>query len=250
VLSTVKKHLMFVHVNSVVYSKNISWSYTQSTVSNICWNRTADTWRVRRGRPHSRRAHPGCRAATHAPTRIAVGFRSLGPILPQKASPSGGCTFNHINHAFSLSPDNVWLFPTISPSHIVSRDLSENALGQPGFDTNCWNRTADTWRVRRGRPHSRRAYPGCRAATHAPARIAAGFRSLGPTLMLDPGLGSWLCRQRSWAASRASGGGHRGGASATRENPRKPQVWETQAQRENEMGLRNCHSATFCFSVI
>jgi hypothetical protein len=64
----------------------------------------------------------------------------------------------------------------------VSRDLSENALGQPGSDTNCWNRTADTWRVRRGRPHTRRAHPGCWAATHAPARIAAGFRSLGPTL--------------------------------------------------------------------
>jgi hypothetical protein len=147
-----------------------------------CWNRTADTWRVRRGRPHTRRAHPGCRAATHAPARIAAGFRSLGPTLPQKASLSGGCTFNHINHAFSPSPHNVGLFPTISPSHIVSRDLSENALGQPGSDTNCWNRTTDTWRVRRGRPHTRRAHPGCRAATHAPARIAVGFRSLGPIL--------------------------------------------------------------------
>jgi hypothetical protein len=71
--------------------------------------------------------------------------------------------------------------PTISPSHIVSQDLSENALGQPSSDTNYWNRSADTWRVRRGRPHTRRAHPGCRAATHAPARIAAGFRSLGPT---------------------------------------------------------------------
>jgi hypothetical protein len=77
---------------------------------------------------------------------------------------------------------NVGLFPTISPSHIVSQDLSENALGQPSFDTNCWNRIADTRRVRPGRPHTRRGHPGCRAATHAPARIAAGFRSLGPTL--------------------------------------------------------------------
>jgi hypothetical protein len=50
-----------------------------------CWNRTADTWRVRRGRPHTRRAHPGCRAATHAPARIAAGFRSLGPTLPPKS---------------------------------------------------------------------------------------------------------------------------------------------------------------------
>jgi hypothetical protein len=146
------------------------------------WNRTIDTWRVRPGRPHTRHAHPGCRATTHAPARIAAGFRSLGPTLPQKASLLGGCTLNHINHAISPSPHNVGLFPTISLSHIVSQDLSENALGQPGFDTNCWNRTADTWHVRPGRPHTRRAHPDCRAATHAPARIAAGFRSLGPTL--------------------------------------------------------------------
>jgi hypothetical protein len=40
------------------------------------------------------------------------------------------------------------LFLTISPSYIASRDLSENALGHPGSDTNCWNRTADTWHAR------------------------------------------------------------------------------------------------------
>jgi hypothetical protein len=73
---------------------------------------------------------------THAPIRIAAGFRSLGPTLPQKASLSGGCTLNLINHVIPLSPDNVGLFLTISPSHIVSRDLFESALGQPGSDTN------------------------------------------------------------------------------------------------------------------
>jgi hypothetical protein len=154
----------------------------EGAAGGVCWNRTAHTRRVRRGRPHTRRAHPGCRAATHAHARIAAGFRSLGPTLPQKASLLGGCTLNLINHATTPSPHNVGLFPIISPSHIVSRDLSENALGQTGSDTNCWNRTAHTRRVRRGRPHTRRAHPGCRAATHAPARIAAGFRSLGPTL--------------------------------------------------------------------
>jgi hypothetical protein len=59
-------------------------------ITIYCWNRTADTRRVRRGRPHTRRTHPGCRAATHAPARIAAGFRSLGPTLPQKASPFKG----------------------------------------------------------------------------------------------------------------------------------------------------------------
>jgi hypothetical protein len=85
-----------------------------------CWNRTADTRRVRRDRPHTRRAHPGCRAATHAPIRIAAGFRSLGPTLPQKASLSGGCTLNLINHAITLSPHNVGLFPTLSPDLLKS----------------------------------------------------------------------------------------------------------------------------------
>jgi hypothetical protein len=32
--------------------------------------------------------------------------------------------------------------------------------------------------------------------------------------------------------------------------PEKTPGMRTQAQRENEMGLRNCRSATFCFSVI
>jgi hypothetical protein len=72
----------------------------------------------------------------------------------------------------SHSHHTMWDYSQQSLSHIVSRDLSENALGQPGSDTNCWNRTADT----------RRAHPGCRATTHATTRIAAGFRSLGPTL--------------------------------------------------------------------
>jgi hypothetical protein len=112
---------------------NKSW---RTRLVTYCWNQTADTWRVRRGRPHIRRGHPGCQTATHAPACIAAGFRSLGPTLPQKASLSGGCTLNHINHAISPSPHNVGLFPTISPSHIVSRDLSENALGQPASDTN------------------------------------------------------------------------------------------------------------------
>jgi hypothetical protein len=147
-----------------------------------CWNWTADTLCVRRGRPHTRRAHPGCRAVTHASARIAAGFRSLGPTRPQKASLLGGYALNLINHAFPPSPHNVGLFPTISPSHIVSQDLFENALGQPGSDTNCWNRSADTWHVRQGRLHTRRAHRGCRAVTHVPARIAACFRSLGPTL--------------------------------------------------------------------
>jgi hypothetical protein len=129
---------------------------------------------------------------THGAPIQAVGPRYTRPHVYQRTlgllgqhSPKkllGGCTLNHINHAFPLSPDNVGLFSTISPSHIVSRDLSENALDQPGSDTNYWNRTADTWRVRWGHPHTRRAHPGCRAATHAPTRIAAGFRSLGPTL--------------------------------------------------------------------
>jgi hypothetical protein len=36
------------------------------------------------GRPHTRRTHPGHRTTTHAPERIAAGFKSLGPTLPPK----------------------------------------------------------------------------------------------------------------------------------------------------------------------
>jgi hypothetical protein len=80
----------------------------------------------------------GRRAVTHAFTRIA------GQHSPKKASHLGGCIPNIINHACPPTTHNVGLFPTISPSHIVSRDLSENVLRQPGSDTNCWNRTVDT----------------------------------------------------------------------------------------------------------
>ena len=51
--------------------------------------------------------------------RIAAGFRSLGPTLPQKASLLGVATLNHINHVFPLSPDNVGLFST--PTTTVAR---------------------------------------------------------------------------------------------------------------------------------
>jgi hypothetical protein len=129
-----------------------------------------------------------CSRPGFGPLKPGCDIRSLGPTLPLKASLLGGCSLNHINHVFPSSPHNVRLFPTISPSHIVIQDLSENILGQPGSDTNCWNRTTDTWRVRWGRPHTRRAHLGCRAATHASARIAVSFRSLGPTLPLKASL--------------------------------------------------------------
>jgi hypothetical protein len=65
-------------------------------------------------------------------------FRFVGPTLPLNASPLDDSTLNHINHVCPPTTYNVELFPTISLSHIVSRHLSENALGQPGSDTNCW----------------------------------------------------------------------------------------------------------------
>jgi hypothetical protein len=132
-------------------------------------------------RSHTRRAHPGRRATTHALARIAVGFRSLGPTLPQKASPLGGCTLNHMNYACSSTTHNMRLFPTISPSHCEPRFF--------------WEYTGPTWfwyqllepdrrhiACPSDRPHTRRVHPGHRAATHAPACIAAGFSFFGPTL--------------------------------------------------------------------
>jgi hypothetical protein len=75
------------------------------------------------------------------------------------------------------------LLPTISLSYIVSQDLSENALGQPCSSMyNCWNRTTDKWRARRVARSHGTPYPGHQAATHAPARIPVGFKSVGPTL--------------------------------------------------------------------
>jgi hypothetical protein len=137
------------------------------------------------GRPHTRRVHPGRRAATHVPERIAAGFRSVGPTLPQKASPLEVSILNHINHVCPPTTHNVGLFPTISPSHIVSRNLFKNVLGQP---RSTWLRHQLLKPDRRHmvcpscHPHTRRAHPGRRTATHGSERIAAGFRSVGPTL--------------------------------------------------------------------
>jgi hypothetical protein len=46
----------------------------------------------------------------------------------------------------------------------------------------CWNRTVDIWRVSRSARTHDTPYPGRRATTHVPACIAAGFRSVRPTL--------------------------------------------------------------------
>jgi hypothetical protein len=54
----------------------------------------------------------GRRAVTHAPERIAAGFRSIGPKLPQKASPLGVSALNHISHACPPTTHNVVLFST------------------------------------------------------------------------------------------------------------------------------------------
>jgi hypothetical protein len=72
---------------------------------------------------------PGFWTATHISERIATGFRSVGPILLWKASPLECCTLNHIYHSCPPTPHNMELFTTISPSHIMSWDLSNNALG-------------------------------------------------------------------------------------------------------------------------
>lgn len=61
-----------------------------------------------------RHAHLGRRIATHASERIASGFRSVGPTPhPQKASPLGVYTLNHINHACLPTTHNIELFPTV-----------------------------------------------------------------------------------------------------------------------------------------
>jgi hypothetical protein len=81
-------------------------------------------------RPHAHMACPPRPSGrdTRARTQRALGL--LGQHSPQKASPLGVSTINPINHACPPT-HNVGLFPTISPSHIVSRDLSEDVLGQP-----------------------------------------------------------------------------------------------------------------------
>jgi hypothetical protein len=137
----------------------------------LCWNRTADHLHTRHTPTHtqavgSRHTH------SNAQHRVLGLFGQHSP-PPKKASTFGECTLNHINHVCPPTTHNVGLFPTISPSHIVSRDLSKNALDRPKPQYQLLEPNRRHTACPVGRLHTRLT------REHTPEHTAAGFRSVG-----------------------------------------------------------------------
>jgi hypothetical protein len=107
-------------------------SASQVPSEEMCWNRTADIWCVRRAARTHDVPYLGRRAATHAPERMATGFRSVGPTPPQKL-PIRGLHFQPYKPCLLFHNTQCWTIPNkvlISRVLLLLKDRRQRGGGE------------------------------------------------------------------------------------------------------------------------